>query len=68
MGTDGMKYKKTRQEYRELCDRKKKEENEKWKRRVAEARREKEIWEIANREKKRKKKLSKGIEMEEWKK
>lgn len=34
--------------YKILCDRKKKEENEKWERRVSEASRESDIWGIIN--------------------
>lgn len=36
-----------------MCERKRKEENDKWEKRAMEARRENEVWEIINRERKR---------------
>lgn len=51
--TDGRVYRERKKEYKDLCDRKKKEENEKWKKKAKEARRENEVWEIINRERKR---------------
>lgn len=58
-------YKIRRREYRELFE-KKKEENEKWVRRAAEVRTEGQAWEIINRERKSKKKVNEGIEMDVW--
>lgn len=37
------RYKKRKLEYKELCGRKKKEENDRWERKAAEVRREKEV-------------------------
>lgn len=39
------RYRTAKRKYKELCDRKKKEENKRWERRVVEARRE-EVWEL----------------------
>lgn len=49
-----------------LCERKKKEENEKWEKKAAEVRREDEVWEI-NRERKKRSKINEEIELNEWK-
>lgn len=61
-------YRKGRKEYKEMCEKKKKEENERWERKVAEAKRESDVWEVVNRERKKRKKVSREIEMREWKK
>lgn len=42
-GREGVRYKERKREYRELCDRKKKEKNKKWERRAIQARRENEV-------------------------
>lgn len=48
---EGNEYKRKR-EYRVLCEKKKKEENDRWEKRAAEARRENEVWEIVNKKRK----------------
>lgn len=48
-------YKRGKLEYKELCI-KKKEENEKWEKRAMEVRRKNEIWDIVNKERRRKRK------------
>lgn len=60
-------YKKEKREYKEMCERKKKEKNKSWLKMTAEVRTEKQVWEIINRERKKRKKINKGIEMKEWK-
>lgn len=60
-------YKEKRKGYKELCKGKKKKENEKWIKEIAEARKEEEIWEM-NRKRRRRKGINKRIETEEWKK
>lgn len=55
-------YKKGKLKYKELCA-KKKEENERWEKRVMEVKREGEVWEIVNRERKRRR-INEEIEME----
>lgn len=60
-------YRKKRKEYAELCGRKKKEENEKWKKRMKKVIRESKMWEIINKERKKKKGINEEIELEEWK-
>ncbi|KYN16348.1 hypothetical protein ALC57_11395 [Trachymyrmex cornetzi] len=62
----GMEYKKEKREYKELCEVKKREENERWERKVEGARNESQVWEIVNGERKRRKGINKGIEMKEW--
>lgn len=67
-GGEEEKYKRGKQEYR-LCKKKKKEENLRWKKKADEVRREGEVWEVVNRERERKKRkrINKSIEWEEWK-
>jgi len=60
-------YRKIRREYRELCDKKKKEKNKKWEKIVMEVRRENEVWGLINRERKRRSRINEEIEMKEWK-
>ncbi|KYN12238.1 hypothetical protein ALC57_15590, partial [Trachymyrmex cornetzi] len=55
-----------KREYKELCGNKKKEENERWERKVEGAKNEGQVWEIVNRERKKWKGINKGIEMREW--
>lgn len=63
-GVDGERYRMAKREYEKLCDRKKREENERWEKLVAEARREENVWEVVNRQRKRRKEMNEGIEME----
>lgn len=62
-GGDGERYRMAKREYEKLCDRKKREENERWKKPVAEARREEDVWEVVNRQRKRRKEMNEGIEI-----
>jgi len=66
-GGKGEEYKRRKQKFREICERKKKEENDRWEKRAAEVSRESEVWEIVNRERKKRRKVTEGIEMAEWK-
>lgn len=59
------KYEREKREYEELCKRKKKEENESWLKMAAEVRTEEQIWEIINKERKKRKKINESIEMKE---
>lgn len=63
----GKEFRRKRKEYRELCERKKKEENEKWEKRAMVVKRERKVWELINRERKKRARINEGIEMEEWK-
>lgn len=47
---DGREYRERRKEYKDLCEKKQKEDNEKWEKKAIEARKESEIWEVVNRE------------------
>lgn len=58
-------YKKGKLKSKELCAKKKKEENERWEKRVMKVKRKGEVWEIVNRERKRRR-INEGIEMEKW--
>jgi len=62
----GTRYKKERKEYRELCERKRKEENERWEKEIEEIRSEEMIWKVVNKERKRRTRINEGIEMGEW--
>lgn len=63
---DGGEYREKKKEYKELCERKKKEENEKWEKKTMEARRERDMWEIVHKERKRGGRINKGISKEKW--
>ncbi|KYN16544.1 hypothetical protein ALC57_11205, partial [Trachymyrmex cornetzi] len=66
-GKGGRKeYWKQKKEYKELYGNKKKEENDMWERKVEGAKNEGQVWEIVNRERKKWKRVNKGIEMREW--
>ncbi|EZA48016.1 hypothetical protein X777_14457 [Ooceraea biroi] len=56
-----------KKKYKLLCESKKKEMNDRWEREAENVRREGEVWEIINRDRRRKKRFNEGIEMEEWK-
>lgn len=58
----GNEYRKEKLECKEMCERKKKEENDRWKRATAEVRREGDVWEIVNRERRERKKINEEIE------
>lgn len=47
-------YRKVKKEYEELCDRKKKEEDEKWARKAESARTETDVWALINKERRKK--------------
>jgi len=63
---DKQRYLNGKKEYREICEEKKREENERWEREVEEARVEEQVWGIVNRERKRWKGINEDIKMEEW--
>jgi len=48
-----------------LCERKRKEKNERWEREVEGIKSEEMVWKVVNKERKRRKKLNEGIGMEE---
>ncbi|KYN24369.1 hypothetical protein ALC57_04031, partial [Trachymyrmex cornetzi] len=62
----GEVYRKEKNKYKELCEAKKKEDNERWERKVEGAKEEKQVWDIVNGERKRWRGINKGIEMQEW--
>lgn len=66
-GGEGVIFKQKKGEYRKLCERKKKEDNERWEKRVAEAKRESDVWEIVNRERRKRGRINEDIKLEEWK-
>jgi len=59
-------YQKKRKEYKELCEEKKREENERWELDVEGVRRESQVWEIINKERKIWKGINEEIKIEEW--
>ncbi|XP_011688391.1 PREDICTED: uncharacterized protein LOC105450305 [Wasmannia auropunctata] len=66
VGEGDQTYKREKKEYKELCERKKEEENGRWERKAEEARTEGQVWEIVNRERKKWKGINKDIGMDEW--
>lgn len=62
----GQIYRKKKREYKELCERKKQEENKKWEREAEKAKMEGKMWEVINRERKRRRKINRDSKMEEW--
>lgn len=64
-GGEGREYRKGKLEYKEMCERKKREENDRWEKKAAEVKRERDVWEIVNIERDRRKKINERIEMEE---
>lgn len=65
---EGKLYRRKKRDYNYLCRRKKEKENDRWKRKVMEVRREEEVWEIVNRERSGKTRINERIETEEWRK
>jgi len=61
------KYRKGKRKYREMCNRKKREENLRWESEVEKASGESEVWKIVNRERRKRKRMIVDIGMEEWK-
>ncbi|KAM0728549.1 hypothetical protein ACS0PU_004804 [Formica fusca] len=59
----GEGFRKTKREYKELCEKKKEEEREKLIREAAEAKTESKVWEIVNRERRKRKGIEEGIQM-----
>lgn len=59
-------YRKKRRKYKDLCDRKRRLENKRWKRKITEARREAEVWKVINRDRNKRKKINAEIEMGKW--
>ncbi|XP_020299280.1 vicilin-like seed storage protein At2g18540 [Pseudomyrmex gracilis] len=60
-------YKEEKRSYKELCERKREEENKRWVEKARKERTEKEIWKIVNRERKKKRWGDHDrIEIEEW--
>lgn len=64
-GEEG-EYKRAKKKYRELCERKKREENERWEKVVEVAKQEGQVWEVVNRERKKWKRINEQIEEREW--
>ncbi|KMQ87647.1 hypothetical protein RF55_13014 [Lasius niger] len=61
-------YKEMKKGYKEICEKKKREERERWVREAGKARTEGKVWDLIRKERKRKKKVNEEIEMEGWKK
>ncbi|XP_011858234.1 PREDICTED: golgin subfamily A member 6-like protein 22, partial [Vollenhovia emeryi] len=55
-----------KKEYKVWCEERKREENEKWMKRAKEAKTQKQVWEIINKERKRGIEVNEEIEMKEW--
>ncbi|KAL6429518.1 hypothetical protein ACFW04_008298 [Cataglyphis niger] len=65
-GGDGKCYREAKRKYKKLIEGKKKEEKERWEREVREIKTEGQVWELVNRERRRKRKVNEDISMKEW--
>ncbi|XP_070528962.1 uncharacterized protein [Cardiocondyla obscurior] len=65
-GGGGNEYKKSKKEYRKLCDRKKVEKKRKWEKEVEKAKTEREVWKIVNKGRKGRRGVDEKIEIKEW--
>jgi len=62
----GEGYRRIKREYKRLCEEKRKVENERWEREAMEVRRENEVWDLINRERKKGRRVNEEIGMGEW--
>jgi len=62
----GDRYRMVKREYKELCERKRREESERWIELAKNARTEGQIWTVINKERSRKRNIDGGIKIEEW--
>ncbi|XP_011884026.1 PREDICTED: golgin subfamily A member 6-like protein 22, partial [Vollenhovia emeryi] len=60
------KYRRKRKEYKELCERKKEEENKKLEKEAEKVHTEEMVWRVVNKERKKRKKINTEIEMKQW--
>lgn len=65
MGGGGERYSEVKRGYNRLCERKRREEGDRWMEIVKNARREGQVWEVVNKERK-KRGVNGRIKMEEW--
>ncbi|XP_076291061.1 uncharacterized protein LOC143214209 [Lasioglossum baleicum] len=65
-GGEGLEYRAKKMTYRLMCEGKKKEEREKWERELEGVKTERQVWNIVNRERKKRNRVYEGIKMEEW--
>ncbi|XP_011685491.1 PREDICTED: uncharacterized protein LOC105448540 [Wasmannia auropunctata] len=63
---EGREYRREKREYKELCELKKWEENERWEKKVKEAKTEGQVWRIVGGERKRKTRINESIRMADW--
>lgn len=63
---DKERYLKEKKEYRKLCEMKKEKRNEELMKEARETKTQKQIWEVINREKRKKVKINRKIGFEEW--
>ncbi|XP_070522902.1 golgin subfamily A member 6-like protein 22 [Cardiocondyla obscurior] len=66
-GGSGNEYKKSKKEYKKLCDRKKEEEKRKWEKEVEQAKTKGDVWKIVNKGRKERRGVDEKIEIREWK-
>ncbi|KAL6431964.1 hypothetical protein ACFW04_007414 [Cataglyphis niger] len=65
-GGDGKCYREAKGKYKKLIEGKKKEEKERWERKVREIKTEGQVWELVNRGRRKRRKVNEDISMEEW--
>jgi len=65
-GGEGDGYRESKREYNKLCERKKKEESERWTELARKAKSEGQVWEVVNKERKGRRGIDGRIKGEEW--
>jgi len=60
------RYRMVKKEYKELCERKRREESERWIELAKKARTEGQIWMVINKERNKKRSIEGSIKIEEW--
>lgn len=64
-GGNGKEYRERKRKYKGICERKKEEERERMMREAGETKSERKVWELVNRERKKKRRVKEEIKMEE---
>jgi len=65
-GGEGEKYREARRKYNKRCEEKKREESERWVEKARIAKTEGQVWEVVNRERRKRKGINGKIKEEEW--
>ncbi|KAL6262984.1 hypothetical protein P5V15_005775 [Pogonomyrmex californicus] len=60
------KYKEIKKRYRELCKEKRRREKDRWEREIEGVKSERDVWKVVNKERRKRKRVREGIEIEVW--